>query len=233
MDTPIDSDYYIIRKTDLLKAFDEESQYWRAVIAIQYEGDFADILLREAREEFEALLPQIPYIGGNENHLTGSLVESVRPLAFYKAMQRHGKTAEETGKLLYDAAVARMNEAPVAIPPSEMLTDGQLMERRRKRAQRSQEGRYPEDYVYEFVEGDGEEFDYGYDFLECATQKFYHVQNADEFTPFYCFLDYPKSRMGLRRTMTLAQGHTKCNHRFKEGRGAELRWPPPFLKRAL
>jgi hypothetical protein len=87
--------------------------------------------------------------------------------------------------------------------------------------------------VYEFVVGDGEEFDYGYDFLECAAQKFYHAQDADKFTPFYCFLDYPKSKMGLSRTMTLAEGHAKCNHRFKEGRKTEFGWPPPFLKKYL
>ena len=227
----IDGEYYTTRKPGFLKAFDDESQYWRPVIAAQYGEDFAEILLRKAREEFEALLPHIPYIGGDENHLTTSLVESVWYLAFYKAMQKHGRTAEETGKVLYDAALARIGEPPAAIPPSEMLTPEQLVEKRKRRAERSREQRYPDDYVYEFVAGDGQEFDYGYDFLECAAQKFYHAQNADEFTPFYCFLDYPKSKMGLSRTMTLSEGHPKCNHRFKQGRQPEFGWPPPFLKR--
>ena len=231
MNNRIDGEYYTTRKPELLKAFDEESQYWRPIIAVQYGEDFAHTLIERSREEFEALLPHIPYIGGDENHLTGSLVKSACYLAFYKAMKKCGRTAEETGKVLYDAALARIDDSPIAIPPSEMLTTEQLMERRRRRAERSQERRYPEDYVYEFVVGDGEEFDYGYDFLECAAQKFYHAQGADEFTPFYCFLDYPKSKMGLSRTMTLAEGHAKCNHRFKESRKAKFGWPPPFLER--
>ena len=231
MNNRIDGEYYTTRKPELLKAFDEESQCWRPVIAIRYGEDLAHTLIERSREDFEALLPHIPYIGGDENHLTGSLVESACYLAFYKAMKKCGSTAEETGKVLYDAALARIDDSPIAIPPSEMLTTEQLMERRRRRAERSQERRYPEDYVYEFVVGDGEEFDYGYDFLECAAQKLYRAQGADEFTPFYCFLDYPKSTMGLSRTMTLAEGHAKCNHRFKEGRKAEFGWPPPFLKR--
>jgi hypothetical protein len=230
MDDRIDSEYYTTRKPELLKAFDEESQYWKPIIAIQYGEDFAHAVIETSREEFEALLPHIPYIGGDANHLTGSLVESTWYLAFYKAMKKHGKTAEETGKVLYDAALARVEDPPIEIPLSETLTTEQLMERRRRRAERSQERRYPEDYVYKFVVGEGKEFDYGYDFLECAAQKFYHAQDADEFTPFYCFLDYPKSKMGLSRTMTLAEGQAKCNHRFKEGRKAEFRWPPPFLK---
>jgi hypothetical protein len=231
MDDGIDGKYYSTLKPVLLKAFDEESQYWKPAIVVQYGEDFAQIILRETRDEFEALLPHIPYIGGNENPLTSSLVESVWYLALYKVMQKRGRTAEETGKVLYDTALTRVDESPAAIVPSEMVTAENLMERRRRLAERSQERRYLEDYVYEFVAGDGEEFDYGYDFLECAAQKFYHAQKADEFTPFYCYLDFPKSRMGLSRTMTLSQGHAKCNHRFKKGRKAEFGWPPHFLKR--
>ena len=225
------SEYYISSKAVLLQAFDEESQSWRPVIANHYGDDFANGLLAEARQEFEALLPKIPHIGGEENHLTGSLLESAWCLALYKAMQKHNKTAIETGKILYDAAIIRMSDAHLTTSPAEMFTAEQLMEARKNRAIRSQQRLYPDDYVYELVVGDGVNFDYGYDFLECAAQKFFHAQGADEFTPFYCYLDFPKSSMGLRRTMTLSEGYAMCNHRFKAGRKAEFSWPPPFLKK--
>ena len=235
MDYPVEKEYYAIRKPELLERFDSESQYWESVIVSRFGKAFARNILREARAEFEALIPQIPYIGGDENHLTWSLIGAVRYLALYKAMEKRGKTAEETGKVLYDAILTRIDEPQVPIPPSKRLTMPQLMERRRKRAERSQERRYSQDYVYEFIAGDGKDFDYGYDFSECAAHKFYHAQGADAFTPFYCYLDFPKSRLdgsGLRRTLTLAEGHRKCNHRFKNGREAKLAWPPPFLKEA-
>jgi hypothetical protein len=114
-----------------------------------------------------------------------------------------------------------------------MLSDPELMERRRLRAERSQQREYAEDWVYDFVPGDGEDFDYGYDFYQCATQAFYRQQNADEFLPYYCFLDFADSRvhgLGLSRTMTLAEGHPRCNHRFKKGHVSELDWPPPFAR---
>jgi hypothetical protein len=95
-------EYDVVRKSELLRRFDEESQYWRPAIVGRLGRRVADIVLREAGEEFEALIPQIPYIGGDENHLTESLIGSVRYLALYKAMKKHGKTAEETGKILYD-----------------------------------------------------------------------------------------------------------------------------------
>jgi hypothetical protein len=233
MDSWIGREYYVTRKPEILEGFDKGSQCWEPVIARQFGEDFADIILREARERFESLIPQIPYIGGDENHLTASLIESAGYLAFYQAMKGRSKVAEETGKILYEAILARIDEPQTPIPPSRRLTPEQLMERRRRRAERSQKRRYADDYVYEFIAGNGEEFDYGYDFTECAAQKFYHAQGADEFTPFYCFLDFPTSKvwgLGLSRTMTLAEGHKKCNHRFKKGRKTEVEWPPPFLE---
>jgi len=230
MDHSVDEKhYYIAREPRLLKEFDEEVECWRPIIVGQFGSEYADTVLKESREEYETLIPQIPYIGGDENHLTEELIASVRYLAFYRAMKKNHKTAEEAGKILYDAVLARIDEPQVPIPPSKRLTPEQLMERRRKRAERSQERRYRQDYVYEFVAGSGEEFDYGYNFSECAAQKFYHARGTDEFMPFYCYLDFPRSRSGLTRTMTLAEGHEKCNHRFKEGREAKLEWPPPFL----
>jgi hypothetical protein len=221
--------YYIAHSARLVKAFEEEASNWRLVLARRYGRDVADFLLQEARAEFIALLPQLPYIGGDENQLTASLVESAQCLALYKAMKKQGKSAAEIGKVLYDAEVASIKEIRSIVPAS--VTREQLMDRRRKRAERSQERRYTGDYVYEFIAGDGVEFDYGYDFSECAAHKLYHAQQADEFTPFYCYLDFPKSTMGLRRTLTLSEGEVKCNHRFKEGRKSEHTWPPPFLKR--
>ncbi len=233
MSNRVGTDYYTSRKRELLQRFDRDAQRWKPVIARQYGDDLAETIPQEAREQFEALIPHIPYIGGDENHLSGSLLSSARCLALYKAMKARGKTAEETGKVLYDAVMSRLPEPLPEIPSDQRLTPQQLMERRRRRAERTQLRQYAEDWVYEFVEGDGEEFDYGYDFFECATFKFYHAQGADEFLPFYCFLDFPESRvagLGLSRTMTLAEGHQKCDHRFKQGRKSEQEWPPPFVR---
>jgi len=113
------------------------------------------------------------------------------------------------------------------------LTGVEFMERRRKRAERTQLWRCAEDCWYDFLPSDGETFDYGYDFRECATQKLYHSQGTDEFLSFHCFLDFAESRvdgLGLSRTMTLAEGHAECEHRFRKRRRLGPEWPLPFLK---
>ena len=229
MDYPIDIQYYIKRKPELLARFDGEVKVYGPLVLKQYGEIQSYRILIHASIEFESLIPQIPYIGGDENPGTRWLLASVRCLAFYKAMKKYGKTAAEAGKILYDAILTQVGK-----PQQGMPTQEQLSEQYRKAAERSQERRYPEDYVFEYVPGDGREFDRGADFIECAAHKFYRAQGADEFMPFYCYLDFPKSKvLGNRfsRTMTLAEGYNKCDHRTKIGGDTKCVWPPPFLKR--
>jgi len=98
-----------------------------------YGDDLAGTILRQAREEFEALTAEIPYIGEDENHLTGSLIGSSQCLAFYQTMTAHGKSAAEAGKILYDAVKAHPDDYIPKIPPDQWLSRDRLMRRRRER----------------------------------------------------------------------------------------------------
>jgi len=224
-------EYYAARKVEILAILDDHSRAWESSLVDQHDQCLAQAILREARKEHEKLIAEIPYIGGDKNPMTRHLVRSMTSLALYKAMSGQGKTAEETGKIIFDAVVERVSHLPVALVqalgPEEILA-------KKEEARRSQERRYPDDWVWEFIEGDGTEYDYGYDFLECGTQKLYRAQNADEFLPFYCYLDFvtvKTSGWGFTRTMTLAEGCRKCDFRFKLGGETEYTWPPPFLRR--
>lgn len=229
----VDKDYYTSRKSEILALFDDHAQAWKIFIVSRYGDDFADIVLKEAREQLEALIPEIPYIGGNGNPMTRHLIRSTTSLALYKAMKARCKTAEETGKIIYDAVVERVGH--LAVSSAKALSPKDI-QAKREEARKSQEHRYQGDWVWEFVVGDGVEFDYGYDFLECGTQKFYHAQGADEFLPFYCFLDFVTSKASgqvLIRTMTLAEGYEKCDFRLRKGGKTKQEWPPPFLKKTM
>lgn len=222
-------DFYVSRLEALLADFDRAADEWRPLLAAQYGADFATAVLQDARDRFEHMIPAIPYIGGDDNHLTGALIDSVRVLAYFQAMETAGQSPETAGELLYKAILRR--PAPPPIPPDQRLSSDQLMQRRKERAQRSLERRYPLDFVYTFVEWDGETYDYGYDFIECASDKFYRVQGAARFLPYYCFLDFPKGErdgLGLTRTEMLSSGCSRCNFRFREGGKAAETWPPSF-----
>ena len=233
MDQSWNSDYYIQRRQELLQDFDKSAWGWQGVLSQPYDRDLVEAILKTSRQQFIFLLPHIPYIVGDDNHQTGSLLGSVECLAFYFGIKAQGKGTAETGKVLYDAVLAR-GVVPVQQPShSNQPSREERMEIRRRRAERSQRREYEKDWVYEFVEGEGEAFDYGYNFTECATQKFYRLQAAEEFLPFYCFLDFPKCEvggLGLARTKTLAEGDDHCDFRFMEGGTATQHWPLPFMK---
>jgi hypothetical protein len=85
----------------------------------------------------------------------------------------------------------------------------------------SKEQRYPMDWLYDYVEGDGDQFDYGIDYTGCGICRFYNQQGAGEIVQYLCALDfifYGAIGAGLERTMTIAQGDHVCDFRFKKGR---------------
>ncbi|MGZ6230243.1 MAG: L-2-amino-thiazoline-4-carboxylic acid hydrolase, partial [Syntrophales bacterium] len=94
-------------------------------------------------------------------------------------------------------------------------------ERLKIQATISQEKQYPDDFVFTYIVGDGKEFDYGYDIIECGVCKFLHAQDADELAPFLCLTDFPLSKAfgrGLVRNMTISEGAERCDFRYKNGR---------------
>jgi hypothetical protein len=91
----------------------------------------------------------------------------------------------------------------------------------------TQEREFPDNYVAVAVEGDGEAFDFGYDYTECAIIKILRKMGYLELAPYTCFHEYPLSRLdgrGLSRTKTLAWGDDVCDFRFKKGRSCTQFW---------
>ena len=223
--------YYLAHKSEILTQFDTHAKAWRPFLINHYGDRFTGAVLRETSQHYEALIPEIPYIGGDENPMTRHLVRSTTSLVLYKVMKARCKTAEEVGKIVYDAVEASVVQMP-AVPGPE-LREAFITEQK-EQARKSQERHYSEDWVWEFVEGDGVEFDYGRDFLECSTQKLYHAHDADEFLPFYCYLDFVTHRTigwGFTRTKTLAEGDDRCDFRNKKGGKTKKGWPPPFVNK--
>ena len=223
--------YYTQNREKLLAEHRKMAEAGQAFATSRYGQPFADTLLRESLAEFEALIPRLPYIGGNQNPLTGNLVSSAGALAVYRVMQQQGKPVEETGELLY-----RLMEVWIRRYPRLMRRAmgwyylSRLSQRQsRKRSALSQQRRYPADWVRVHVDGDGQTFEWGVDYLECGIVKFLHSQEADELAPYLCLLDYALlGALGIKliRTQTLANGDERCDFRFA-GRGKPpSEWPP-------
>jgi hypothetical protein len=207
----------------LLRAFDRDVPRVRRVLEARYGAQETAALVGAARREYAALIPQLPHIGGRRNPLTGNLQGAALFLAIWRVLRRRGTTPAEAGRLFHEMMEAWLGSYPGFL----LRLLGRLRftpwYRRalRRRAAASRGRRFPGDFVYDYVEGDGEAFDFGVDYTECGIVKLLRAQGAAELAPHLCPLDYPLSRamgLGLVRTQTLAEGAPRCDFRFKRGR---------------
>ena len=151
-------------------------------------------------------------------------------LAVYRVNQAHGQTVEGPGGLLYEIRRTLVRRLPSSLTRyfGPMSFSRSYLKRLQSRALESHLRKYPGDYVFNFVAGDGSTFDYGVDYLECASCKFLARQGASELAPYLCPVDILYSQAlswRLRRTMTLAEGAEKCDFRFKRGGATNVAVP--------
>lgn len=214
--------YYETQKPRLLLDFKKTLQRMAGFIDSYFQDEQAEQLIVEFLKEYEILIPRLPYVGGENNLLIRDLLQSTWALAIYRTLQRRGKTVEELGEFIYksrEALIATFPRVLIRFYSKYRFTNF-FKNKWRKFALETQKREHPDNFVMTFVEGDGEEFDYGYDYTECAILKFFEAQGASELLPYICASDIPVSKarnMGLKRTTTLALGSEKCDFRFKKG----------------
>ena len=202
----------------------------------RYGGEAAAQMRQEMLDEYRRLIPEVPYIGGRRNFNSDALGFGAWALAAYRVVVGHGGSVEDVGELLHRMMRAELERYP------EVLRHwmgrhrfGRLRQRKLARAaRRSQARRYPGDWVFERVEGDGETFDFGVDYTECGIVKLLRAQGGDELGPYLCDIDYVMFEamgIGLRRTKTLAWGCDRCDFRVSKHGVTTAAWPPEFVER--
>jgi L-2-amino-thiazoline-4-carboxylic acid hydrolase len=186
---------------------------------------------QEMLAEYQALLPQVPDIGGRRNPLTPALAMSAWAVAIYRVVLRHGGDAQDAGDVLHQYLQTMVGRIP---QPLRFQVLGHHRARVEKMARRSQQRRYPDDWVGQVIDGTGQAFDFGIDWTECGVEKFLRAQGADEFTPYICALDYVTAQVAgeqLTRTKTLSWGCDRCDFRFTHPGTTTATWPPDFPER--
>jgi hypothetical protein len=150
-------------------------------------------------------------------------------VAWHGPMKLCGKGAEDTMRILYD--LDRMQLA--TIPRHKALAKGarkfshQSLEKTKAWAEWTQQRRFKGDWVAYFIPGNGNEFDFGYDYIECGVVKYFRKNGCMALAPYFCLNDFLRSKTlgtGLRRGKTLAQGDEVCNFRYKRGRPVIQDW---------
>jgi L-2-amino-thiazoline-4-carboxylic acid hydrolase len=225
--------WYVVNKPQIMRQVRFALRHYRRHFAEAYGKAEGEAIATESLQRFEAMLPDIPYIGGVENPNTRSLYWTGAWLAMYRSLQARGALAEEAARLIYLGTADFYNSFPMRWLmrwQGRNLLSRKRIERSKRAAAISHRRRYPDDWVFEVVEGDGHDFVVGTDYAECGVVKYLTREGAPELAPYLCWIDYPSfAAMHLRldRTETLAQGGRRCD--FRLSRGKPVLVDPEFL----
>jgi hypothetical protein len=225
--------WYVENRPKIMRQVRSFLRPFRKPLAAAYGKEEGEAIVKDAIQRFEALLPDIPYIGGGENPSTRNLYLTAAMLAVYRSLQARGASVEEAARLIYLGSASFFGSFPARVLmrlQGRRLLSRKFRDRRRHVAAISQQRRYPEDWVFEVVEGNGQGFAFGVDYTECGLVKYLAREGAPELAPYLCWIDYPQfAAMHLRldRTETLAQGGQRCD--FRMSRGEPVQVEPEFL----
>lgn len=206
----------------LLQQYDKRAQWRRALYLQLFDENEIDHVLDEMRDRYEALIPEMPYIGESNFHMQWFIPNSEK-LAEYLVAENYGITKKDFSNLHLTQAskdlLDNYTEAEL-IGIGKMQFGYQTELFMMATALWSQFRMYPDDYVIYFRKGDGVDFDWGLDYTQCANVQLYKKYDAleDLLLPMVCTQDYiagSAMRTGYHRTMQIATGDPICDLRWK------------------
>jgi hypothetical protein len=221
--------YYVPRRTKLLKSFDKTANLIRDYVVSRYGENLADTLSRKARQKYDQLIPHIPHVDGLPA-LNSFIRIAALELSVFRAMKKHGKSAGEAWELCHEALKARTEAMPKFIRRliGWYLFTGFVKNRARKMSGRDLGG-----FTMEYVEQEG---GWGVNYIRCAIHDFLKEQDAEDFSPYVCLSDMTLSDAmgwGLKRTGTLADGCEKCDFRFIKGAETQISSRTPEVQATI
>jgi len=213
--------------TKLLKDYDENREWRRALyLKIPALADNIDQVLGEMHDSYEAIIPDIPYLGKRNFHLQWS-IPNAEKLGDYLVAKNYGVTIPQFSRLHLDQA---LSDLMVKYPTEDerrkigSMQFGPLSDMMmRFVAWKSQLTMqiYPENYILEFIPGDGVDFDWGLNYTQCPNVILFSRHGAADLVyPLICTMDYVAGKalyVGYHRTMDIASGDPMCDLRWKEG----------------
>lgn len=235
--------FYDKRKPKLMERFERFLMIIKSHLTPIYSDLKTEELLAQMRNEHEFLYSKLPYLGTRKSSLLFLLIDSTSLLAVMLTLEKEGMSLNEIGKLCLDyyetiAKIWRSSQdsgktnITSLLLSKDYIFQEEFIMGQKIYSKESQAKKYPEGYVYEHVDGDGESFDYGVNYLECAVYKFFKKQDAERFVPFICIYDFVMARAagyGFNRIQTIWNGAPFCDFRYSKNGTTVRAWPPEKL----
>lgn len=222
--------YYVHKKTRLLKNFDKTANLIRGYVVSRYGKELAESLFQKTRQNYEQLIPHMPHVDSFPA-LNSFLKIATLELSVFRALKEQGKSAPEAWEICHEALKARTEAMPKLL---KKLIGWYLFTGFVKNRAREISGRDLGGFTIEYVEE--EEGNWGVNYRRCAIYDFLKEQNAEDFSPYVCLSDMALSDAmgwGLKRTETLADGCDKCDFRFRKGAQTEVSSRTPEVQETI
>ena len=232
------NNYYLKKKSKFMKDFDEDLTIAKEILESRFDANKIEQLIQVIKENYEKMLSEISYIGGQKNPTTLILLRCVSNLAIFFELENEGFSFHEIGEFYYKYSL-RAHEKRKKIlekagrDPSLYPFDKTYVDYQKKLCENTQKKEFLGDWVMEFVEGDGTNFEWGWDIYECGVQKAYKLFKGEKYLPFICLGDHYEAEVlgfGFSRTQTLGFGASLCDHRFNKNGNTSIAWPPHELE---
>jgi len=230
--------YYASKKSKLLKDFDTTVDLMRDYLVRRYGEELAERLYRETRQEYEKIIPEIPYIQGfRARALNSFLLIVAQELAVYRVMKEHTETLGEIWEICHETIKRRMAKFSKIKRwlLKYLMYSGFLKKRVKRRVEKGEQLKFG-DFEVRYLIGNGKEFDWGVDYVSCGHYSFLKAQGAEEFAPYVCLSDIALGDAlgwGLTRTQTIADGCESCDFRFKKGSKTRISSKTPEVQATI
>ena len=230
--------FYVRKKSKFLRSFGERLDVVSEELRKKFDDKKSEELLSQMKVEFEKILPNIPYIGGQKNPLTLVLVKCMSDLAIFRTLEKIGFSFKELGEFHYNYVITAQKLRKEALEkagrdPSQYPFDPVYMDYQKKLTEETKLKLYPNDWVMDFIERDGDSFEWGWDITECGVQKAFKKLGDEKYLPFICLGDFYEAEglgFGFSRTQALGFGAPLCTHRFVKNYKTPHPWPPDDLE---
>lgn len=175
-----------------------------------------DAVIAEASAIFDEMLPEMAYVDKPQHPLAPALFICSVNLSLYLALKKRGVDVHTFGNAMLNGLM----RAPIPVPQE---SDEALRERLAQfaiLAEASQSNGAPGEDVVEFVSGENEDFEWGYNVKSCAICHQAAKYDAMDLVPYFCAVDdvmSDKGNQGLQRTSSLAVGAPHCDFRYRRG----------------
>lgn len=234
----IKDEYYLKKKSKFLKDFEDELKIAKKLLKLRYNADTVYEIVDSMKKQFEEMIPGLPYIGGQKNPTTLILLRCVSNLAIFRILEKEGYSFEEIGEFYYNYSLGNHQKRKLILEkagrePAQYPFEKSYLDYQKKLCEDTQRREYLGDWVMDFVEGDGTNFEWGWNIHECGVQKAYEKLGGLKFLPFICLGDHYEAEalgFGFSRTQTLGFGAPLCDHRFIKNTTTKPAWPPYNLQ---